>query len=77
MKERLFKIMSTILDINTSLISEDTSMSDIEGWDSLKHMNLIFALEEDFNVKFTDEEIVKMTSVKMLLESLKKHSSNS
>jgi acyl carrier protein len=42
----------------------DTSSADsLDTWDSLRHMNLMLALEEEFGIKFSDEQIMTMSSV--------------
>ena len=71
-EQKLKKSMSQIFGIPVNKISEDASPDTIEEWDSLRHMNLILALEEAFNVKFLDEDIVELLSYKLLLGELKK-----
>ena len=47
----------------------------IKSWDSLKHINLVLALEEEFGVSIPDEEAANITSytlIKLVLEELKK-----
>ena len=44
-----------------------------DGWDSLKHMQLIFAVEEKFGVRFTEEEIPQMDSFSRLADYLEQH----
>ena len=38
----------------------------IGTWDSLNHMNLIVALEEEFDVTFDEEEINEMISLELI-----------
>ena len=40
--------MSNVLNIDSDTIKNDSSPDNIKDWDSIKHMNLIFALEEEF-----------------------------
>lgn len=42
------------------------------SWDSLKHLDLIFALEEEFNIKFTNKEITSIKNYKICLKILEK-----
>lgn len=70
MKERVFDIVSNIMNWPLKRISEDSSPEDIDTWDSLNQINLVLALEEEFDVKFTDEQIVKMLSVRSVIETL-------
>jgi len=74
MREKVFNIISQIMDVPVSEINEQSSAKTIENWDSLQHMNLIFALEEAFDMKFLDEEIMGMACVKDLLDILEKNS---
>ena len=48
----------------------ESSAENTEKWDSLQHMNLMLALEEEFKIKFTDEEIVRMITAGIILEVL-------
>lgn len=72
MKERVFKVISVVLNIPIDTIKDDSSPDTIEEWDSLKHMNLIVSLEEEFGVEFNDSEIIRMLEVSTIIEILKK-----
>ncbi len=58
--------MSLVLEIPNENIDDGSSPDTIESWDSLRHMNLIVALEEKFKIQFTDEEIVEMMSFSII-----------
>ena len=68
--QRVFKIVSQVMNIPAEQVNADSSPENIEQWDSLQHMNLILALEEDLKIKFTDEEIAQMMDVNMILKAL-------
>jgi len=70
MKERVFQMFSQIFGIPVEEIDERSSPETIASWDSLKHMNLVLSLEEEFGVKFTDEEIMSMVRVELILSTL-------
>ncbi len=74
LKERVFKIISQVMDVPFEEVNESSSPENLGRWDSLQHMNLILALEEEFRTKFTDEEIVLMGNVSIILESLQNKS---
>ena len=57
LEDRIKNIMSAVFEITEEHIKDNSSSDTIESWDSLKHMNLIIALEEEFEVEFTDNEI--------------------
>ncbi len=71
MRDRVFKIVSQVMNVPVEQLNEDSSPDNVENWDSLKHMNLILALEEELNFTFSDEEIVEMLSVATIIETLK------
>ncbi len=56
-------VMSAVLEIPIDEIDDDTSPDNVSSWDSLKHMNLIFALEEEYEIEFIEEEIVEMMNL--------------
>ena len=54
---RIKNVMSVVFDIPVDQIKDNSSADTIESWDSLKHMNLVVALEEEFEIELTDDEI--------------------
>tara|TARA_B100001063_G_scaffold207675_1_gene203706 strand:- start:206 stop:436 length:231 start_codon:yes stop_codon:yes gene_type:complete len=68
---RLFNIISDIFQLNVSKIDEKLSPENFPKWDSLKHMILLMAIEEEFEFRFTDDEMAKCLSVSSILEVLK------
>jgi acyl carrier protein len=70
MREKVFLIVSQVFEVPLEQINEQLSPETIEVWDSLNHMNLILALEEEFDIQFTDEKIVEMLSVELILEAV-------
>jgi len=71
LKDKVLKIVGRVMDVPAGRLDEQSSMDTLEKWDSLRHMNLVLALEEEFGVSFTDEEIVEMLSVEIIIETLK------
>jgi len=72
MYNELIRIVSQIMNVPTDQLNENSSPQTIKNWDSLKHMNLIMALEEDFAVSFSDEEIIDMLSIDTIYKILSK-----
>jgi acyl carrier protein len=72
MESRIKAVMAAVFEVPVDEITDESSSVNIESWDSLKHMNLALALEEEFDVNFSDEELVKMLSVETIVETLKK-----
>ena len=67
-QNELFNVLASTLNIPVNTITMSSSSENIEQWDSLMHMNVIFAIEEAFNVMVPDDKITEVTSVAALLE---------
>jgi acyl carrier protein len=65
-REKVFKVISQIMSVPLETISMDSSPDSIENWDSLRHMNLILDLEQEFNIQFADDQIVDMLNAELL-----------
>jgi acyl carrier protein len=63
---KLKRVVAAVLGIDPGSVGEGTSTDTVEGWDSLKHMNLVIALEESFEVTVPDEDVVNMTSYPLI-----------
>jgi acyl carrier protein len=59
---RLQVILASILGASAAQITPESSPATIESWDSLNHLNLALALEQEFKINFTPEEIERLTS---------------
>ena len=71
----LKQLMATILSVDVTAINFEASMDTIPNWDSLRHMNLVLAIEEEFNITIPDEDAGNITSyklIKLVLEELLK-----
>ena len=63
-------IFRDILDEESLNLTCETTANDVEGWDSLTHIQLIVAIEKQFKVKFSSKEILSWKNVGELLDSL-------
>lgn len=63
--DRLKEIICTTLEIRTSDVDifDETIAGEVPGWDSLNHVNVITAIEKDFDVRFRSLEILKCKNV--------------
>jgi acyl carrier protein len=59
-------VMSVVLGIPADTIGDDTSMDTVNSWDSLKHMNLVLAIEDEFDVSIPDEDAAHITSYPLI-----------
>lgn len=68
--EKLNAIFCQVFDDETLMIKPVTTANDVDGWDSLSHVNLIVAVESSFSIKFSQKEIVSFKNVGDLLRSI-------
>lgn len=61
--DRLNEIFRDVFDDDSLTVNERTTAADIEDWDSLSHITLIGAVEDEFRMKFSMKEVVEMKNV--------------
>ena len=66
MEDKIKEVFSNIFGTPLNEINGQSSPDTIENWESINHIKLITALEEEFDVEFTDEEILEMQNVKLI-----------
>jgi acyl carrier protein len=73
MNEQLLRLLSDILGITACSIHEDTAMANTPAWDSIAHLNICMAIEAEFRVSLSPEEMIEMTGVAPIEAVLRKH----
>lgn len=61
--ETLNEVFRDVFDDESIEVSDSTTSDDIEDWDSLEHINLIAAVEQEFGIKFNMGQVVTMKNV--------------
>lgn len=61
--EKLNEVFRDVFDDDSICVTDTTISDDIEDWDSLEHINLIAAVEQEFGVKFNMGQVVTMKNV--------------
>lgn len=69
-QQKVFETLSAVMEISPSEVKLESSSDSIDNWDSLRQMTLVMTLEEEFDTRFTDEQIVTMNDVKTILQCL-------
>ena len=71
-KEEIFNgvqdIFRDIFDEDDLIISNSTNADEIEEWDSLNHINLVCAIEQEFDIKFALGELVTLKDVGAMID---------
>lgn len=60
---RLTETFRTVFELDDLELSPTTSADDIELWDSVAHISLIFAIEDEFGIQFSSRELEAMRNV--------------
>ena len=63
---KLKEVISNVLGVSIEDINDDSSPDNIDKWDSLSHINLVMALESEFEVDLSPEDAMDMLSVKLI-----------
>lgn len=74
-EERVKKIVMEQLGVNEEQVTADASFVDDLGADSLDTVELVMALEEEFDMEIPDEEAEKITTVRQAIEFIDKNAS--
>jgi acyl carrier protein len=68
--DRIRRVAADVLETSVDKITLDSSPETIDTWDSVHHLNLVLALEQEFDLQFEPEEIDQMKDVRHVLEIL-------
>jgi acyl carrier protein len=68
--ERLTEIFRDVFEDDDIELHDEMTAADVDGWDSIAHINLIVAIEEGFGVRFSDRELGSLADVGSLRRTL-------
>jgi acyl carrier protein len=66
-------VFAEVLGIDASRVSDELTYNSIKEWDSVAHMALIAALEEEYNIMIETEDVIDMSSLAKAKEILAKY----
>ena len=69
--QKVRQILISVLKHERFEIRNDLSASDVDGWDSLTHMEIITRIEKEFNCRFKLKELNRLNTVGSLIELIK------
>jgi acyl carrier protein len=67
---QLYQLIGKVLGVDPATLSEDSNAQNTPKWDSLRHIEVVFAMENAFHVRFTMPEISglrKLSDIRELL----------
>jgi acyl carrier protein len=71
LQDKLNEIFCEVFDDDDIKIAPAMTANDVDGWDSLSHVNLIVAIEAKFNIRFNQKELLTFKNVGDLLNSIR------
>jgi len=70
---KLNEVFQDVFDDEDIEVNDSTVASDVDGWDSLEHINLIVAVERCFGIKFTMGETTGLKNVGEMVDRIIAH----
>lgn len=68
--ERLNEVFREVFDDDLISLEDETTAADVDGWDSLMHITLIDAIEDEFDIAFDMKTVVKMKNVGEMVDEI-------
>ena len=73
MSERLEKVIGSILGVPSETLSDDSSSENTQGWDSLRQLSILLALESAYGINISTNEAMNVSSIANIKAVLKQH----
>ena len=67
---RLKQIFAELFELDPSTIDGTTSVDNVERWDSLQHISMIVSVEQEFGVRFSEEEMAELLNYERVRATL-------
>lgn len=76
LEQRVFRTVADVLGMDPVDVSPETSHDNAPNWDSVNTLQLVLALEAEFDISIEPEEVADMLSVGLIIEILKQKVAN-
>ena len=73
--ERLEELFRTVFNNDELSLTDETTAADVEGWDSVAHINLMFSIESEFGIQFAGNELAEFADIGALKHYLEERAS--
>ena len=70
---RVYAVLVALFQVPDGALGPDLSPETVDGWDSLRHFDLMLALEDEFGVHFTVDEIAGMQNAAAIIAAVRAH----
>ena len=72
-EEKVLNILEEVFALPRDQITDDISYNSFQSWDSLKHLQLVAMIEEEFGIELKMDDIIDMSTVGKIKEILMKY----
>jgi acyl carrier protein len=72
-EDKLKQVLADVFGLDVKTINDTTSVDTVAEWDSLRHLNLVLALEQQFNIVLSGEQTVQILSYPLIKIVLEEH----
>jgi acyl carrier protein len=69
-EDKVLELVASVMNVSVSSLNGQSSPSSVPGWESMKQINLILAVEESFDVQFDDEQITRLSDVASIIDAV-------
>ena len=73
-QQRLEGVFRLVFNDENLVLRDDMTAADVPGWDSMEHINLMFALEEEFDLQFAGNELAEVENIGALRQLVEERS---
>jgi acyl carrier protein len=73
MPEPLEEVIGSVLGVSPQSLSDDSSIENVDGWDSLRQLSILLALESAYGITITADQALDMNSISAIKVLLAKH----
>jgi acyl carrier protein len=75
LNEKLVEIVAELFELDPAAVDDALTPEDVELWDSMNHLRLVSAVEEEFRIKLSMQEIESIRSLAVLQALIEQHTS--
>lgn len=63
LENRVIRIVASAIQIDPGTLNSDSSLGNVPGWDSLGHLSVISAIEADFGIELSVDDVIECESI--------------
>ena len=71
LEERVRLVLADVFGMSPAEVGPDTSPDTVDQWDSLQHLSLVLAIEEEFDLQLGDDETTEIVTFPLIVETIR------